>query len=320
MKPKIQNIMLISALVLMFGLSACNPTSSSTGDTPVITVSILPQQYFLQRLAGDYFDVNVMVEPGESPENYEPTAQQMRALSESVAYISIGVQFENVWMEKIQSANKEMLIIDSSAGIKKLTMVNHIHEDEEHEGEDHEHEGEEHEDEEHEGEEHHHEEGELDPHVWMSPRLVKIQAQNITEALIRLDPQHEQEYLTNLESFLADIDALDQDLSDQLSGVTKKSFMIFHPAMGYFAADYGLTQIPIEIGGTEPSAQELARFIEEAKEEDVHVIFVQPEFSKRSAETIAQEINGTVQELFVLSPDWLNNMRTIGQTIAEANQ
>ncbi len=308
MKIKIQKIVLISVLILILGLSACSsPATNNTVETgkPVITVSILPQQYFLQRLVGEHYTVNVMVQPGESPESYEPTAQQMRALSDSVAYISIGVPFETVWLDKIAAANEDMLIVDSIAGIKRLAMTDHHHEEEEHEGEVHTEEE---------------EEGELDPHVWTSPRLVKIQAQNITAALVSLDPQNEAEYRTNLDAFVQDIDALDQELISEFSALSKTSFMIFHPSMGYFAADYGLTQIPIQIGGTEPSAQELAQFITLAKTEDVHVIFVQPEFSKRAAETIAQEIDGTVQEIFVLSPDWLENMKKIGLTITEANR
>ncbi len=262
----------------------------------MITVSVLPQQYFVERLAGENFTVNVMVQPGESPENYEPTPQQMRSLSAASAYISIGVSFENVWLDKIASANPAMMLVDSTVGIRKQPIEGHDHTVEDHTGE------------------------ELDPHIWTSPRLVKIQAQNITDALIKIDPDHEAEYKTNLDSFLQDINQLDTELTALFDGLNQKKFMIFHPSLGYFADDYGLTQIPIEIGGNEPSAQELAQFITIAEEENVHIIFVQPEFSKRSAETIAAEIDATVVELFILSPDWLNNLRSIGETIAESNQ
>ncbi|MAT41645.1 MAG: cation ABC transporter substrate-binding protein [Anaerolineaceae bacterium] len=285
-------ILLIAVLIL----SACSGNVGSDNQKPIITVSVLPQQYFVERLAGDYFAVNVMVQPGESPENYEPTPQQMRALSSAAAYISIGVPFENVWLDKIASANPNMVMVDSTVGVEKLPITGHDHADEDHVGE------------------------ELDPHIWTSPRLVKIQAQNIADALTQLDPTHESEYKANLDSFLKDINQLDTELTDLFAGSNQKKFMIFHPSLGYFANDYGLTQIPIEIGGTEPSAQELAQFIKLAKDENVHIIFVQPEFSKRSAETIAAEINAKVVELFVLSPDWLNNLRSIGQTIAEMNQ
>jgi zinc transport system substrate-binding protein len=296
MKTKTVFPQFFMVVIVSLILSACAGNVVTDNQKPVITVSVLPQQYFVERLAGDYFAVNVMVQPGESPENYEPTPQQMRALSSAAAYISIGVPFENVWLDKIASANPNMVMVDSTVGVEKLPITGHEHEDEDHVGE------------------------ELDPHIWTSPRLVKIQAQNIADALIKLDPAHESEYKENLDSFLKDINQLDTELTDLFEGLNQKKFMIFHPSLGYFANDYGLTQIPIEIGGTEPSAQELAQFIKIAKDENVHIIFVQPEFSKRSAETIAAEINAKVVELFVLSPDWLNNLRSIGQTIAEMNQ
>lgn len=298
MKSKPFFTRLFTLLWVMIFLSACAVNQPQEQNKPVITVSVLPQQYFVERLVGDHFDVNVMVQPGESPESYEPSPQQMRALSNSTAYISIGVPFENAWLEKMTADNQNIVVVDSSVGITKLPLMGHDHDDDEGEG--------------HEEEEL----GELDPHIWTSPRLVKIQAQNITQALITIDPENENEYEKNLEVFIKDIETLDERLTSMFSDVEQKKFMIFHPSMGYFAEDYGLTQIPIEIGGTEPSAQELAQFIKMAVEEDVHVIFVQPEFSKRSAETIAKEINGQVVELNILSLDWLNNLQTIGQTIA----
>lgn len=283
-------------LMAVLFLAACSVNPQTENQKPVITVSVLPQQYFVERLAGEYFTVNVMVQPGESPENYEPAPQQMRALSSATAYISIGVPFEDTWLDKIASANPKMTIVNSAQGIQKLPIEDHEHEGEEHAGE------------------------ALDPHIWTSPRLVRIQAQNIAAALIKLDPEHESDYARNLESFIKDIDQLDAELTAMLAGAAQKKFMIFHPSLGYFAHDYGLTQLPIEIGGTEPSAQELAQFIQTAKEENVHIIFVQPEFSKRAAETIAKEINGRVVELSILSSDWLSNLKNIGQTIAGANQ
>jgi zinc transport system substrate-binding protein len=175
-----------------------------------------------------------------------------------------------------------------------------------------------HHDEEGEQEEHDQEEGAPDPHVWVSPELVKVQSQAIYEALAKLDPAHEAEYKTNLDAFVADIDQLEADIKATLSGLKSKKFMVFHPAWGYFAHDFGLEQIPVEVGGQEPSAQELAHLIEEAKEEGIQVVFAQPEFSTEDAETIAQEIGGEVLLISPLAPDWLQNMRTVAQTFANA--
>lgn len=308
-----RNPIFLVFMVIVFLLAACSPAAQVETDKPTVTVSILPQQYFVERIAGAYFAVNVMVQPGESPATYEPTAQQMRDLSESAAYISIGVPFEQVWLSKIADANSTMLMVDSAAGIERLPLAEHHHDEDEHEVEVHE---EEHEEGEHEDEAH--EEGALDPHIWMSPSLVKVQAENIYAALVKLAPEQEAAFKANLDAFIADIDALDAEISETVSGLVQDEFMIFHPSMGYFAADYGLKQIPIEVGGTEPSAQELAALIDTAKETGVKVVFVQPEFSKKSAETIAQEIGGTVAELSILAPDWLDNMRRITTAFVEA--
>ena len=118
--------------------------------------------------------------------------------------------------------------------------------------------------------------GGLDPHVWTSPENVKIMAQSIYETLAAIDPAHQADFQANLDSFTADIDQLEADINANLSGITSKKFIVFHPAWGYFARDFGLEQIAIEIGGSEPSAQELAGIIDEAKAENVKVIFGAP--------------------------------------------
>jgi len=162
-----------------------------------------------------------------------------------------------------------------------------------------------------------HAEGAPDPHVWLSPELVKVQSQTICEALIALDPDNEQDYRDNLAAFVADIDALESEIAATLSGLEGKKFMVFHPSWGYFANDFGLEQIAVEVGGQEPSAQELAALIQEAQEEGIRVVFAQPEFSTQDAKTIAQEIGGEVLLVSPLAPDWLENMRSVSETFAE---
>jgi zinc transport system substrate-binding protein len=157
----------------------------------------------------------------------------------------------------------------------------------------------------------------LDPHIWLSPQLVKVQTQTIYEALVRLDPTHKDVYKANLNSFISDIDALDADIRKTLARVENRKFMVFHPSWGYFARDYGLEMIPIEVGGQEPSAAELAALITEAKEGGIKVVFAQPEFSTRAAETIAREIGGEVLLISPLAPNWLDNLRQVAETFAE---
>ena len=270
-------VTLLSGTALLVGCSQ-SATSESTGPLNV-TVSILPQKHFVERIGGEYVSVNVMVLPGNSPATYEPKPEQLVALSEAALYVSIGVPFEKAWLDKIASANSEMLMVDTTQGIEKVGN---------------------------------------DPHIWLSPTLVKTQAQTIYEALVQLDPAHKEAYHANLDSFLADIDALDADIRRTLEGVGSKKFMVFHPAWGYFARDFGLEMIPIEVGGQEPSAAELADLVTGAKKEGIKVIFAQPEFSTKDAETIANEIGGKVLLISPLDPGWLDNLRRVADTFADA--
>lgn len=267
-----------------------------------VTVSIVPEKYFVERVGGEYVTVNIMVGPGESPHTYEPKAEQMTALSESALYFSIGVEFDNVWMEKIAATNPDMQIVNLSANLEKIPMASS-----------HDHEGEEAEESAEETEE----EGSLDPHVWTSPENAKVMAETICQKLSEVDPAHETDYQANLATFQQDIDELEDEIEASLQGITSNKFMVFHPAWGYFARDFGLEQIAIEIEGSEPSAQELAGIIDEAKEENIQVVFAQPEFSTKTADYIAEEINGQVILISPLSEDWLENLRNVGSTFAE---
>lgn len=281
-------------------LSGCAAQPDVVNKTPEqlgITVSILPQKYFVERVGGNRVNVNVMVGSGDNPHTYEPKPEQMRALSTAAAYFSIGVDFEDAWLERIVAAKPDMLLVDTIADIERMPLTAHHHEEPEH-AETAEHEG-------------------LDPHVWTSPELVKQQARTIYAALAQLDPAHAAEYKTNLEAFVADIETLQAEIRATLAGLDNRQFMVFHPSWGYFARDFGLEQIPVEIGGQEPSAAELAELISTAREAHIKVIFAQPELSQRTAETIAREIDGRVLLISPLAPDWLQNMRNVAAAFAD---
>jgi zinc transport system substrate-binding protein len=187
--------------------------------------------------------------------------------------------------------------VDTAQGIERIPMAaDHGHE-EEGEGE-------------HEGEN-------LDPHIWTSPALVKVQAQTIYDALVQLDPEHEAAFKANLDAFLADIEQLEARIRDALANIESVKFLVFHPSWGYFARDFGLEMIAIEIEGKEPSALEMAQVIAEAKKEGIRVIFAQPELSTRSATTIATEIGGEVLLISPLAYDWLDNLEQVGATFAK---
>lgn len=289
------------------------------GKLPVF-VSIVPQKYFVQQIGKDMVEVQAMVMPGASPHNYEPKPGQMVDLSKTKIYFAIGVQFEDAWLGKITAVNPNMRVVHTDHGIEKLAMkAHHHHHDEQaekhHEGEhheaDHDHEKSEH----HHGEaahdEDHHEHAGLDPHIWLSPPLVKIQARNILEALLEADPAHRSFYEANFKDFTASIDQLDTDLKNTFAGKKGLQFMVFHPAWGYFAHTYGLKQVPIEIEGKDPKPAQLKELIQHARKNGIKVVFVQPQFSTKSAELIAREIGGQVAYANPLAEDWMANLREV---------
>ena len=316
-------------IVLLMVFSFC---SAHAAEKLSVFVSIVPQKYFVQQIGKDLVDVNIMVKPGASPATYEPKPRQMADLSKSKLYFSIGVPFENAWLKKIAAANPNMKVIHTDHGIDKIEMAAHHHDEEEHhddvhkdghhdEGEHHDekaHKDDDHHDEEHHGEEahkdeDHHDHSGPDPHIWLSPKLVKIQAKTILEALQAADPSHKKAYEANFNSFVTKIDALDQDLKQILAGKKGLQFMVFHPSWGYLAHDYGLKQVPIEIEGKDPKPAQLKELIKHAKEDGIKVVFVQPQFSTKSAKTVASEIGGHVAYADPLAEDWMNNLRMIAE-------
>lgn len=295
-----KHIRLISPLIILFSLllGACQPTQAES-NKPLVFVSIPPQKYFVERITGNSVDVQIMVEPGAEPHTYEPKPAQMTALAGADLYFAIGDSFEDTWLSRIEDTNPDLLIIDTAEGITKRQLDEHHHEGEE------------------EHDEEHDEEGGLDPHIWLSPRLVVLQAQHIYDALVMLNPEMESTYRTNLDAFLADITTMDEKFAASFENTSRNSFMVYHPSWGYFADDYGLQQIAVEIGGTEPSPSELAEIIEEAKTHDIHVIFAQPEFNTRFADSIAEQINGQVLLISPLEENWMENMEIMGQALID---
>jgi len=266
--------------------------------TPTVTVSIIPQKYFVEQIAKDLVKVNVMVGVGASPHTYEPKPGQMQMLANSDAYFSIGDGFEKAWLPKFKSSNPKMLMVDSIKGVEKIAMAEHHHEGEKG------------------GHEKHEEHEALDPHVWLDPILVKIQAKNIFDALCTLYPLHVKAFEENYNAFISSIDTLDGTIKETLKEVKNRSFIVFHPSFAYFAARYHLEQIPVEISGKEVKPSELATIIKEAKEEGAKVVFVSPQFSQKSANVIAKEIGGKILTIDPLSEKWHENMLNIAKVFA----
>jgi zinc transport system substrate-binding protein len=285
--------------------------SLGSGEPLSVFVSVLPQKTFVEKIGGNHVKAQAMVRPGNNPHTYDPTPRQIRDLTEASLYIRTGIPFEDVWLERLRSANPHMQVLDARLGIDLRAIEHHDHE---HEAEHEDH---------HQNEDHGHHDGhksdlERDPHIWTSPPLVKRMAANIRDALIELDPANSQDYKSNYDAFATELDGLDSKIRAMLENVPTRKFMVFHPAWGYFADTYGLMQIPIEKEGKEPGARALTALIQQAKDENVKVILVQPQFSKRSAEQVARAIGGRVVAIDPLSADYLNNLHEVARLIAEA--
>ena len=284
---------------------------------PQITVNIQPQKYFVEKIVKDKYEINVMVKPGSSPHNYEPKPSQMKSLADSKVYFQIGEPSEKVWIEKFKQNAKNTLFVDSTVGIEKIAMAKHTHHDEEANDEhDHEHEGQDHDHDDHE--EHGHEHSGLDPHIWLDPNLVKIQAKNIYETMAKVDSQNSEFFKKNYEEFLKELDTLDTNIKNILSPYKDKAFMVFHPSWGYFAKRYDLEQISIEIEGKEPKPNELVELVEEAKKHDIKIVFVAPQFSQKSAQTISKSINANVVAIDPLSGNWSEDLLKTANEIANS--
>jgi len=273
-----------------------------------VFVSILPQKYFVEKIGGNLVNVSVMVQPGANPHIYEPRPGQMAALSKSRIYFAIGVTFETVWLPKFAKLNPQMGIVYTDKGIDKMAMVAHHHDEfkaTKHKDRlPHAHRDDAH--------------GGLDPHVWVSPPEVRIIARNILEALLETDPANHSTYESSHDAFLREIEKLDRDLQEVFKDKKGFKFMVYHPAWGYLARAYGLEQVPVEVEGKEPKPEQLKTLIEESRKQGIKVIFVQPQFSTKSAETLAKAIGGEVVFADNLREDWEKNLRGQAEKFKQA--
>jgi len=307
-----RHILLLACLCVVGALGSCThqettsttPSTDTKGQDKVdAVVSILPQAYFVECVGGDRVSVEVLVGSGQSPATYEPTPSQMVALDRADVYFRIGVPFENTLIEKITASLPDLNVVDTREGIRLRPI----------EGEDaregHEGEG---------GEHQHH--GALDPHIWLDPNLVSIQARTIRDELVRLDPEGAQLCHSNLEGFQADLERVNSKIAQTLAPLKGSDILVFHPAYGYFADAYGLKQVAIETEGKEPGAKHLAEIIDRAKSRGVKVIFVQPEFAPDSAEAIAKEIGGAVVPMDPLAHDYIANLEEMADKVKASLQ
>ncbi len=254
---------------------------------PVVTVTIEPLRYFAEQIGGDRFRVATMVPGGVSPETYEPTAQQMASLSESVLYIKVGdLGFERTWMKRFRANAQHLIVADASEGIVPLPSCgNHG-----------------------------------DPHTWTSPANALQMARNIYKSMALIDSKDSLYFKSRLDSLCERIMAVDTRIDNMMEHSACKSFIIYHPALSYFARDYKLTQLAIEDNGREPSAASLKQLIDEARRDGTKLMFMQKEFANRNTETVVKATGAAKVEINPLSYDWENEMLKIAEAICKQHR
>ncbi len=287
-------IFCILFIILIF-TTGC-PQQEKKSNKINVVVSIMPLAEFAEKVGRDKASVSVMVPPGASPHTYEPTPGQLVKLSKAKLYVKVGspIEFELVWLDKILSANKDIFVVDVSYGIEFMNVVyKHNYEQNEH-----------------------HYIGD-DPHIWLSPKNAKIMVENICNGFVSIDPDNKEYYSENKRSYLRELDELDLEIEILLADKINRRFMVYHPSWAYFARDYNLEQIPIEKGGKEPTARSIQFLIEQARIQNIRVIFASPQFNTESAEVIAREIKGQVVLIDPLQKDYITNMKKIARVLSE---
>jgi len=280
-------------ILILFGLFSCS-SDRDKASNPVVAVSILPQKYLISAIADSLVEVVVMVPPGASPATWEATPAQMRSLDDALIYFRIGhIGFEKAWMTRIQDINDEMKVVDLSEGLSLLSIdVKHG---------DHSHAG-------------------TDPHTWMSPSRMESMARKVYSELSVTWPDQKDFFRANYEKLMQEIKSVNGIMNRQLTPLIGRSFLIFHPSLGYLAEDYGLRQHALEYEGKEPSPAHMKEIIDLARENDIRIIFVQEEFDKRNASVVADEIGGKIIQINPLAENWPDEMRSISEKLVKSYQ
>lgn len=291
----------IGAVIAALLVLASGHTADASAGT--IVVGIAPLRTFVERIGGGRVQVEVLLPAGRDPHVYEPLPKQMVALSKAKAYVSVGLPFESALIEKVTKNAPSLRVIRADEGIAPLPMLESTRiapapsngkkaRD--------------------------HEDGANDPHLWCSPKNAVLIASNILGGLIAADPEGDVEYRAGYESLLKDIAALDDELTALFAGRSGMRFLVFHPAWGYFARDYGLVQLSVEVEGKEPRAADLQRIMKIAADADVRVLFIAPGVSKNAAGTIADALGAKIAAADPLASDWMANMRAVAAAFAAA--
>jgi zinc transport system substrate-binding protein len=286
-----RTIIALTAVCFLITLPGCRQKETST--TPLIAVSIAPQEWFVSRIGGDRVRILVLAGPGQNPHNYEPTPQQLSSLSRASAWILSGTEFEISLQPKIEKLFSGLRIVDGTAGVTFRSMTAHEEHDDEDEDDDH----------------------TIDRHTWLGSGPAKILAGHIRDTLSVMDPEGAEQYAAQYRTLVQDIDTVFDDLRRDLAPLHGSNVFVYHPSFGYFLDEFGITQQAVETGGKEPGPRDLARLIALAQKEHPAAIFVQAQFPVSAAQTVANAIDAALITLDPLAPDWLANIQRMGEAL-----
>jgi len=284
LKAGILMLMLCLFLIMLSGCSTAKKETARNlaGDTNHLTVavSIVPQASFVKAVGGDYVKVETMIPPGASPENYSPSPQAMEQVSKAKIYFAMGVPAETSGiLPRLQELNTSMKVVNLAGKVDQVYPAREIAP------------------------------GQKDPHRWMSPKRAREMVKIIALELSAVDKDHAETYQKNAEAYQKQLQDLDQDIRSSLASVQGKSFIVYHPAMGYFADDYGLKMIALETEGKEATVHDFQAVIDQAKKDNIKVVFYQAEMDSKQARTLAQELGGQAELIAPLSPNYIDNLR-----------
>jgi zinc transport system substrate-binding protein len=291
-----KNKIFIALLLSFFLFTACGKKESAP-NKPQVLVSLPPYLYFVERIAGDSVSVATLVPPGSNPHTYEPTPKEVERAFSVALWVRLGESYDQKILHSLREHSPKLQVVDITKGIALLHACEHHHavEDLPHC--------------------HGHDEG-RDLHIWLSPRLARIQAQTIADALEHLLPENRETYRKNLQKLLEDLDLLDQEITQMLEPMRAQAILVAHPAFGYFCLDYHLVQLSIEFEGKEPLPQHISQMLSDAKQYKIKSVFAEPQYSTKGAELVAEKLQLPVYMVDPYSSDYINNLRSIATIIA----
>lgn len=291
MKRKLSLLLSGIILISLFVFSGCEKTEidkeENATNKKIVAVSIVPQETFVKAICGDKVEVITMIPPGSSPETYEPTPQQMQKFTDSDIYFSIGVPTEAASILPTAGDIKIVPLAEKVSSVYDDLKIG--------------------------------DEG-RDAHIWLSPKRVKVMVEAIAEEMGKIDEENKELYNQNAENYIKQLDELDKEIKDVAETIKQKKFVVFHPAFGYIADDYGLEMFSLEEEGKEATPQHLQEMIDLAKKENIKVIFYQAELDSNQAKAYAEEVGGKTEQLEPLAADYIENLKKMINTIAEANK